>query len=198
MSLITDGYREQNRLLHEQCDVYGVSGVHYAEMVFGLIALHHPHTVIDFGCGKDTLRETVYALVQERYAVRGKFTKPRDRNRRMTPSMPIWRSYDPSIPELSMLPETPADMMICTDVMEHVERECLSEVIGYLRDMTKKVIFCSIAMKPACRKLPDGRNTHRIIKKKDFWMEKFSSDFHIVELPWRTEHNFVFVGYKQC
>jgi 2-polyprenyl-3-methyl-5-hydroxy-6-metoxy-1,4-benzoquinol methylase len=78
-------------------------------------------------------------------------------------------NYDPAT--YPTLPK-PHDLVLCIDVMEHVERECVDSVLMHIRSLTKKAAFLVISCQPAVKKLADGRNAHITIEKPEWWMEK--------------------------
>ncbi|RPJ39780.1 MAG: DUF115 domain-containing protein [Planctomycetaceae bacterium] len=169
MSMISEAYREQNRLLHEERDDYGRSGAMWAPYVSHLINDEHYKTVLDYGCGKGTLALAIAEMSPMRqYQI---------------------REYDPAIADKAAPPE-PADLVVCTDVLEHIEPEHLESVIADLRRLSKKRLFFNIATRPAIKTLPDGRNAHLIIEEPDWWRAKIASHFHI--LTWITRQGLVY------
>lgn len=90
----------------------------------------------------------------------------------------LGRKYDPAIPEFSADPE-PADLVVCTDVLEHIEPECLDDVLGHIRSKTKKKAYFVIATRRAKKTLPDGRNAHLIVESSDWWLNKLKQHYII-------------------
>lgn len=82
--------------------------------------------------------------------------------------------YDPGIEEFSERP-SPADMVICTDVLEHVPEACVDEVLKDICSLAKKIVFLSITTKPASKKLIDGTNAHATVKPKEWWQNKLNA-----------------------
>lgn len=114
-------------------------------------------TLLDYGCGRDSVRKEL--------------------EKRGVPIEVF--SYDPAIPEFSGLPD-PADFVVCTDVMEHVEEEYVSDVLGHICSLATKGAYFCIALKRAKRNLPDGRNAHITIQPSSWWMERIQT------LPWKV------------
>lgn len=79
--------------------------------------------------------------------------------------------YDPGVGGKERLPK-PADLVVCTDVLEHVEPEHLSFVLAHLNALTKKAALLYIATRPAEKLLPDGRNAHLIVESADWWFSQ--------------------------
>ncbi len=154
---ITAEYLEQNRKLHER-EVYGLSGQRWAKTILNLCEATGSRDVLDYGCGKRSLeRELGFAI----------------------------RNYDPCIAGLDAPPET-ADIVACTDVLEHVEPECLDDVLDDLKRVTRKMGFFVIATRPARKFLPDGRNAHLIQELLPWWRPRLESRFELEQVKEMT------------
>ena len=150
--MISDEYRRQNELLHARSSTYGSgSGQKFKQFIREVMKNSGSATVLDYGCGKGTLKQVLGDCVT---------------------------NYDPAVAEWSAKPE-PADLVVCTDVLEHVEPEYLDDVIADLRRLTKKVAFIVIACRKANRHLDDGRNAHLIVEPPEWWLKKVSGTFDI-------------------
>ena len=147
---ISPAYLEQNRLLHAGGS-YGLGGQRWAESVRNICRVAGSRDVLDYGCGQRTLEKAL--------------------------GFPI-RNYDPCIPGLDAAPE-PADVVVCTDVLEHIEPECLDEVLDDLKRVVRRVGFLVIANRPAKKTLPDGRNAHLIQEDSAWWMPRLKSRFAV-------------------
>ena len=150
---ITPEYLEQNRKLHAT-GKYGVSGQAWAPHVRQLSEQLRTRDILDYGCGQKRLERSL--------------------------GFPI-RNYDPCIEGLDAPPE-PADLVACTDVLEHIELDCLDDVLDDLKRVTRKVGFFVVATGPAEKFLPDGRNAHLIQEGQDWWLPKFSSRFEVAQV----------------
>lgn len=148
--LITESYRELNKQLHNN-PAYGISGQKYVEEVQNLSEYVKADSILDYGCGKGTLKSNF--LFPERI-----------------------REYDPAIAGKD-IPAEPADLVVCTDVLEHIEPECLDDVLADISRLTKKAAYLVVATFPAKKHLPDGRNAHLIQRGRDFWDEKVRKHF---------------------
>lgn len=171
--MISEEYRKLNQELHESNPQYGSHGHDDLKKIKQLIKVYHCHSVLDYGCGKATLSKKL----------RGGFWGPKNLH---------IQNYDPAVPEFSKSP-TPCDMVVCTDVLEHIEPEYLPEVLNHLKEMTKKVIFLSVATRPAKKTLADGRNAHLIQEKAEWWLSKLREKFEVLEF-WGTDWDLYFVG----
>jgi len=90
---------------------------------------------------------------------------------------PIWE-FDLAIPGKDEASQ-PADLVVCIDTLEHVEEACLPSVLDELRRVTRKVLYLSIALTPAEKTLPDGRNTHILLRNEDWWKTKLAQFFQL-------------------
>lgn len=149
--LITEEYRAQNAALHAESEVYGVSGSVWASRIRDVCAALQTHDLLDYGCGKGTLQQGLSWKIHQ---------------------------YDPAVPEFSAPPE-PHDVVACCDVLEHIEPECLEDVLDDLQRLIKKAGFFIIANRPAAKTLPDGRNAHLIQEGPDFWLPRLLARWHI-------------------
>lgn len=144
--LITESYRKQNAQLHAERPDYGRLGASkWADTVRKLADKYWATTILDYGCGKGLLRGAlmIYGLDV--------------------------RNYDPAIEEWAATPE-PAELVVCNDVLEHIEPDCLEAVLDDLKRVTLKAGLFVIATGPAKKTLPDGRNAHLIQQPARWWL----------------------------
>ena len=153
-SLISPEYLELQQGLHERED-YGTSSVHMAPIVSAIINKMGVTEVLDYGAGKCTLAPALRV----------------DHHIKVYP-------YDPAIEKLSKTPN-PREMVVCTDVLEHIEPDLLENVLDDLKRVTLKIGYFSIATGPAIKLLPDGSNAHLIQEGSDFWLPKIMERFDI-------------------
>ncbi len=149
--LITDSYKALNEELHRNKCSYGTSGYRWAERVRELfIAYADSHSILDYGCGKATLSKELADL-------------------------PI-ANYDPSVKAYNAPPE-PAAILVCTDVLEHIEPECLDDVLAHIASLMKDAGLLTISTRPANKVLSDGRNAHLIVEGRKWWLDKLAVHF---------------------
>ena len=160
---ISKEYADLNRQLHEQNPNYGVSGAKRADVVLKLSESMDTKSILDYGCGKGLLAKNL--------------------------PFPIWE-YDPAIPGKDT-PPRPADLVVCTDVLEHIEPDLLDNVLQDIARCMIKTAYCIIATFPAGKTLPDGRNAHLIQEGADWWrnrLEKFFDVAKIIETKEKELH----------
>lgn len=140
---ISKTYLALQRQMHEEGN-YGKHGDKWADEVKRLHAKYKCNDILDFGAGRGRLAK----------ALRGYEV----------------RCYDPAVPKFSALPE-PADLVVSSDVMEHIEPEYIDNVLDYIRSLTRKVFFVVIATRAAVKNLPDGRNCHILLRDRNWWLD---------------------------
>lgn len=121
-----------------------------------------PNSILDFGCGKGNLIKV------------------------LTESYPNIKTfgYDPANPEFD-IPLRAVDMMISTDVLEHVEPDNINNVISILHT-NSPLQYHLISCAPAKLILPDGRNAHLIQESPEWWKDKFlQAGFSIIKEDYR-------------
>jgi len=149
--LISASYAALNRDLHESNLAYGVGGGKYAKVAMKLAASLFSSSILDYGCGKGMLAKEI--------------------------PFPIWE-YDPAVPGKET-PPRPADLVISTDVLEHIEPEKILFVLDDLRRCTRKMGYLVIHTGPSGKTLPDGRNTH-VLQRNAQWWAKMLGQFFVV------------------
>jgi uncharacterized Rossmann fold enzyme len=153
-TLISAEYCQMNTQLHKHNLAYGVGGGKHATTVIQLAEKLNTHSILDYGCGKGYLAKAI--------------------------PFPIWE-YDPAIPEKAASPR-PADLVVCTDVLEHIEPECIDYVLADLQRCTKQLGFFVIHTGPSLKTLPDGRNAHILQREKDWWKTRLSTFFRVAKV----------------
>jgi len=149
--VISPDYLDLNKQLHRDNLAYGIGGEKHAPTVLKLVETMKTRSVLDYGCGKGYLAKAI--------------------------PFPIWE-YDPAMPGKDE-PPRPADLVVCTDVLEHIEPEHLWAVLDDLRRCTLKVGYFVIYTEPAQKTLADGRNAHLIQKPRAWWQKRLEKFFYV-------------------
>jgi 2-polyprenyl-3-methyl-5-hydroxy-6-metoxy-1,4-benzoquinol methylase len=152
-ALISELYKRQNEELHAT-KTYGAKGHFYARNVAELAAVLGTTDVLDYGCGRGTMGKSL--------------------------PFPI-REYDPCIEGKDSRPD-PADIVVCTDVLEHIEPDCLEAVLDDIKRVTRHVAFLTIDTRPARKFLSDGRNAHLIQEGPVWWFPKLIGRWDCVKV----------------
>ena len=174
-NLISDEYRAMLREMHETQD-WGGSGHKRAVEVEEFARDIDAKTVLDYGCGQGRLREEL------------------DKRK----SGLIVHDYDPAVPgkgDVSWDGKVdpafvPFDLVVCTDVLEHVEPDRLDTVINHVCRLSGRGTYFLIATREANKCLPDGRNAHLIVQDARWWVDTLCAqgieDFSRL-ISWHTD-----------
>jgi hypothetical protein len=115
---------------------------------------HQPESVIDFGCANGVLVDQIKQDFKYISRVDG---------------------YDPGVIEYEKFPDQKYDILISTDVFEHIEPEYLDSTLEAIDNLFLNFAWIIIACYPAKKFLPDGRNAHLTVEPPEWWMEKIKS-----------------------
>lgn len=139
---------------HERYPDYfqGYSIMSHATEIGKLIDYYKIKTVLDYGCGK--------ANAWDKYKL-----KDRWKLDRVT-------LYDPGVEQYLKPPTEVSELVICTDVMEHVPDHLIEEVLDDIDRCASDMIFLGISTRPATKQLVDGTNAHATVKPKHWWNRK--------------------------
>lgn len=154
LNTISDVYRDLNTRLHREREGYGASGKRWSKEVLKLSEELSTKDILDYGCGKSSLADML--------------------------DFPI-SQYDPCVVEYSKHP-VPADIVVCTDVLEHIEPEFIDNVLDDLKNLTIKSGFFCIGLGLSKKKLADGRNANLLVKPIEWWREELEKRFTLTEI----------------
>ena len=158
---------EQYKELHKDESFYSESATTlHKESIGQFISVSQSKTILDYGCGK---------AVQ--------YFKENIHNDYFFGIMPTL--YDPAVEEYSVLPEGKFDMVICTDVLEHIEEDIIDSVLSEIFSKAEKFVYIGICNTPAEATLIDGRNAHVTQKPLSWWIDKVQ--------PFADVHTLLFV-----
>lgn len=159
----SQAYRALNAQMHVANPRYGAGGARFADTTLKLAHALGTTSVLDYGCGKGTLAQAIPFPIKE---------------------------YDPAVPGKDDVAQ-PADIVICTDVLEHVEPDKLHAVLRDLQRCVLQVAYLVIHMGRSQKSLPDGRNAHLIQENCEWWTTTLSQYF-VVDYVWeRTDEPIV-------
>jgi hypothetical protein len=162
MQLISEQYREEQTALHAKGN-YGTASLQYGQIVSAIVEGTGAKTLLDYGCGSmQNLKKVLDCDV-------------------------MYLGYDPAIPEFSV--KEPCDLVVCIDVLEHIEPELLDNVLDDLLMLTGKWGFFTVHTGPAKKVLSDGRNAHLIQKPAEWWLPKITQRWDLWKFD-RTAQGF--------
>jgi hypothetical protein len=157
--MISQQYLEQIKELHRTRE-WGASGYSHAPMIRQWCEETNSRTVLDYGCGTGTLKAALSGIeVFE---------------------------YDPAIPGKDGPPRS-ADLLVATDVLEHVEQEFVDDTLKLMRSLAIKAAYLTIDLQLSRKVfLPDGRNVHVTLLPSDVWLKKLETvGFKIIKHVFR-------------
>ena len=144
---------EEYKKFHREQSNYGSGGAlkFHLQHIINLIKDTKSKTLLDFGCGK----AEVYSVSNLHEKWGG-----------IMPSL-----YDPAIPEYQILPDGPFDGIYSADVMEHIPKEQLPEVIKQIFSRAERFVYLGICTEASKDILFNGENAHCTIEPIAFWRE---------------------------
>lgn len=163
---ISKAYEEHMKKEHDGSQ-WGTTGWKYAGDLMVRSLTHRPYikTVLDFGCGKGTMKP----YIQE-----------------SLPTVSI-SEYDPGIPGKDTPPTGPYDAVISSDVMEHIEPHLLDDTILQIADLTATVMIHDIACTPTGKTFGEGpyigQDLHLIVEEPEWWRDRFTA---VLGSEWRV------------
>ena len=151
--LISDEHRSLQYKLHVTSPDYGGEAVEYSPIISNIINSTQVDTVLDYGCGKGELANNLE--LDHRVAV---------------------HLYDPALPDIAESPD-PQQMTVCVNVLDHVEDDCIDEVLDDLKRCTEYITFIVITEE----------------KPMEWWLPKIMERFRVESLV-RDNQDFYVVG----
>lgn len=117
--------------------------------------------ILDFGCGKSKLIENLIDFFASS-SFKFEFIK-----------------YDPAVEIYSLRPQGNFDLVINTDVLEHIHQQELDIILKDIRSFSKNC-FINISTRLANTILPNGQNAHVTVKPCNWW-------FNLLKKYWDKE-----------
>lgn len=143
--LITEAYRRELQKIHQDDEDWGTGPRGNIIKICKFIDSNNVHRLLDYGCGKG------------------------ENLRWFLPTQVSVSNYDPAIPKWSADP-APEDYLLCTDVLEHIEPECIKDVMEHIVSKFNKKALLAISLVKSRKLLSDGRNSHILIKPIEWWI----------------------------
>jgi hypothetical protein len=157
--LLSEQYRRV--LEHEHGTTgWGVTGWKHAPRVHDLAVAQGVQSLLDYGAGRGSLGHWFDQHAPETVIER--------------------REYEPGIARLSTEPQ-PAELVVCVDVMEHIEPDCMDAVLDHIQSLATRCVYFNISCRPAGRILSDGRNAHLVVKPQSWWRKQLAQRWEELE-----------------
>jgi len=146
-----DYIASEYRRLHAANKFSGACLQKHLPEIKALIGEYDCKSVLDYGCGKATSHKKA--------------------------GLSNVMLYDPYYEPYSKKPTEDMlfDMVICTDVMEHVPEDEVGRTLHDLINYTNKVLFLAISTKPAKKTFANGENVHLTVKPEEWWESMLST-----------------------
>ena len=141
-----DIYLEQAKLYHQEDKIWqGTSIINYIPKINQIIKDKDIKSILDYGCGKARHHPKEWNAIK----------------------------YDPAIQDYQNKPQDKYDLVISTDVLEHIPVENLKQTIDEIFGYSNKWVFVSVCCRKAEAILPNGYNAHATIESAKWWRELF-------------------------
>lgn len=136
----------------------GLSILQHREQIAWLVADRGSRTVLDYGSGRGNA-----------------YLPPHEVHKEWGVERPVL--YDPAFAAHDVLPPagTKFDLVLCSDVLEHVPEGQVPATIRDLFDYGEGLVWASVCCRPAKKSFPNGMNMHVTIKPVDWWAEQFAA-----------------------
>jgi hypothetical protein len=146
MSNLYDIYLEQAKQYHKDDNKWqGIALKKFIPDINQIIKDKGIETILDYGCGKAKYHPEEWNATK----------------------------YDPAVPEYQNKPTDKFDLVISTDVLEHIPVDNLKDAIDEIFNYSKKWVFISVCCRKAIAILPNGYNAHATIESAKWWKELF-------------------------
>ena len=157
------------KVLHQEEGKFkGISLVPLVPTLMSLVKENNCKTLLDYGCGKAI---------------------PYDKNRCKEVDLrhPIQKLcnlksfdlYDPAYEKYSKLSKKKYDIVVCTDVLEHIAEQDIDYVLTEILSRSKKIVFLNIYCQPALKHFKEGKfkgkNVHISVFDPSWWGHKIGN-----------------------
>lgn len=181
---ISDRHRERLKALHDRDPNFGVIGHRWADRVVKYLMFFDASTMLDYGAGRSNLAKAVRERAPSFLAAKLRVDE-----------------YEPAFGHLS--PSKPYDFVTCIDVLEHVEKDEINNVMADLRRLTIRGALITISLRNAS---PKKRDTHPMVKDREWWETLvriyFAEHFRIEEVaildPTKAKSEVAFLVRNKC
>jgi len=159
---LLDSYKELHK---EEGKFRGISLVPLVPTLFNIIKENNCKTLLDYGCGK--------AIPYSKKECKSIGLKKPVQELCKLDSFDL---YDPAYPKYNKLSKKKYDIVVCTDVMEHIAEQDIDYVLKDILSHSKKAVFLNISCQPALKHFKEGKfkgqNVHVSIFHGTWWSDK--------------------------
>ena len=157
------------KVLHQEEGKFkGISLVPLVPTLMSLVKENNCKTLLDYGCGK--------AIPYDK-----------DRCKEVDLRHPIQKLcnlksfdlYDPAYEKYTTLPNKKYDIVVCTDVLEHIAEQDIDYLLTEILSHSKKIVFLNISCQPALKHFKEGKfkgkNVHISVFDPSWWGHKIGN-----------------------
>ena len=157
------------KVLHQEEGKFkGISLVPLVPTLMSLVKENNCKTLLDYGCGK--------AIPYDK-----------DRCKEVDLRHPIQKLcnlksfdlYDPAYEKYATLPDKKYDIVVCTDVLEHIAEQDIDYVLTEILSHSNKIVFLNISCQPALKHFKQGKlkgkNVHISVFDPSWWGHKIGN-----------------------
>ena len=159
---LLDSYKELHK---EEGKFRGISLVPLVPTLFNIIKENNCKTLLDYGCGK--------AIPYSKKECKSIGLKKPVQELCNLDSFDL---YDPAYPKYNKLSKKKYDIVVCTDVMEHIAEQDIDYVLKDILSHSKKTVFLNISCQPALKHFKEGKfkgqNVHISVFHGTWWSDK--------------------------
>ena len=157
------------KVLHEEEGKFkGISLTPLVPTLIHVTKENNCKTLLDYGCGK--------AIPYDK-----------DRCKEVDLRHPIQKLcnlksfdlYDPAYEKYATLPDKKYDIVVCTDVLEHIAEQDIDYVLTEILSRSNKIVFLNISCQPALKHFKEGKfkgkNVHISVFDPSWWGHKIGN-----------------------
>ena len=162
---LIDSYKK----LHEQEGKFkGISLIPLVPTLMKIVKDNDCKTLLDYGCGK--------AIPYDKERCRE--VDLRNPIQELC-SLESFDLYDPAYEKYATLPDKKYDVVVCTDVLEHIAEQDIDYVLTEILSHSKKIVFLNISCQPALKHFKEGKfkgkNVHISVFDPSWWGHKIGN-----------------------
>jgi len=159
---LLDSYKELHK---EEGKFRGISLVPLVPTLINITKENKCKTLLDYGCGK--------AIPYSKKECKSIGLKKPVQELCNLDSFDL---YDPAYPKYNKLSKKKYDIVVCTDVMEHIAEQDIDWVLKDILSHSKKAVFLNISCQPALKHFKEGKfkgqNVHISVFDGNWWSDK--------------------------
>lgn len=148
----------------------GLSILNHVASIKAMIDATESRSMLDFGCGRgDAYRD------------------PHNIHHELGIHFTRLHLYDPAFPHIGALPPTKMDIVVCSDVLEHIPEPEVDAFIVRLFKYANRAVWASVCCRPAKKVFPGTDiNLHVTVQPLEWWDTRFVAN-RVGSVIWHLE-----------